>query len=112
MWAFGTSSVELWGMGEAARRGYYPEFNAMPVSFDAGDPGTSRPPSQPELLGIDAFADLLGVSTRHVRRLTDAGRCPPPVRLGKSVRWSRRTVEAWIADGCPSNCRRRPGVAR
>jgi excisionase family DNA binding protein len=77
----------------------------------AGDPGDGRPPSPPELLDVDAFAELLGVSTRHVRRLVDAGKCPPPVRLGKCCRWSRRAIETWVSDGCP-NCRKRPGVAR
>jgi predicted DNA-binding transcriptional regulator AlpA len=51
------------------------------------------------------------VSSRHVRRLVDAGRCPQPVRLGGCVRWPRHVVEAWVADGCP-NCRKRPGVSR
>ncbi len=77
----------------------------------AGAAGDPRPHPRPELIGVDDFAGLLGVSARHVRRLTDAGKCPPPVRLGKCCRWSRRTVEAWIADGCP-NCRKRPGVTR
>lgn len=72
--------------------------------------GTRANPS-PVMLDVGAFADLLGVSTRHVRRLVDAGKCPQPVRLGGCVRWPRPTVEAWIADGCP-NCRKRPGVAR
>jgi excisionase family DNA binding protein len=66
----------------------------------------------PAMLDADGFAELLGVSTRHVRRLVDAGKCPQPVRLGRSCRWPRQNVEAWIADGCPSNCRKRPGVAR
>jgi excisionase family DNA binding protein len=63
------------------------------------------------MIDVHGFADMLGVSTRHVRRLVDGGKCPPPVRLGGCVRWSRATVDAWIADGCP-NCRKRPGVAR
>jgi excisionase family DNA binding protein len=83
----------------------------MSPESPAGSPGGSRPAAPPELLGVDAFANLLGVSVRHVRRLADAGKCPPPVKLGKSVRWSRRAVEAWVADGCPS-CRRRQGGAR
>jgi len=63
------------------------------------------------MIDVSQFAELLGVSTRHVRRLVDAGRCPPPVRLGSCVRWPRPAVERWIADGCP-NCRKRPGVVR
>jgi excisionase family DNA binding protein len=63
------------------------------------------------MLDVEHVAELLGVSTRHVRRLVDAGKCPQPVRLGRACRWPRRVVETWIADGCP-NCRKRPGVAR
>jgi excisionase family DNA binding protein len=53
------------------------------------------------MLTVDTLADMLGVSTRHVRRLVDAGKCPQPVRLGRACRWSRNVVETWIADGCP-----------
>lgn len=63
------------------------------------------------MLDIVAFAETLGVSTRHVRRLVDAGKCPQPVRLGRVCRWPRPAVDSWIADGCP-NCRRRQGGAR
>lgn len=45
---------------------------------------------------------LLKVSTRHVWRLHDAGKLPAAVRLGKSVRWPRVLLEAWIAAGCPA----------
>jgi excisionase family DNA binding protein len=64
------------------------------------------------MLDVEAFARVLGVSSRHVRRLVDAGKCPAPVRLGRSCRWSRAAVETWIADGCPSNCRARRGVSK
>lgn len=72
--------------------------------------GTRATPS-PVMLDVEGFAGLLGVSTRHVRRLVDAGKCPQPVRLGGCVRWPRPAVERWIADGCP-NCRKRPGVSK
>lgn len=75
---------------------------------DAG--GTVRPTPTP-MLDVGTLADMLGVSTRHVRRLVDAGKCPPPVRLGRVCRWTRPAVDQWIADGCP-NCRKRPGVTR
>jgi excisionase family DNA binding protein len=52
------------------------------------------------LLDVKGVAALLTCSTRHVYRLTDAGRMPPPVRIGALVRWPRRTVEDWIAGGC------------
>lgn len=79
----------------------------------AGRPaGGNRAAPPSGMLDVEGVADLLGVSTRHVRRLVDAGRCPQPVRLGRVVRWPRPAVEGWIADGCPSNCRRRQGGAR
>ena len=55
-----------------------------------------------ELLDVGAVAQLLGVSARHVYRLTDAGHMPKPVRLGRLVRWPRKSVLDWIAAGCPA----------
>ena len=75
------------------------------------DASGTRATASPVMLDIEAFAGLLGVSTRHLRRLVDAGKAPQPVRLGGCVRWPRAAAEAWIADGCP-NCRRRAGGAR
>ena len=56
---------------------------------------------QPELLDVEAVARLCDCSAPHVRRLADAGRMPAPVRVGALVRWNRRAIEVWIADGCP-----------
>jgi excisionase family DNA binding protein len=54
------------------------------------------------LLDVRAVAALLDCSPRHVYRLADAGRMPPPVRLGALVRWRRQTIEDWISAGCPT----------
>jgi prophage regulatory protein len=81
------------------------------VSAAGTDASGNRAAPSPVMLDVEAFAALLGVSTRHLRRLVDAGKAPQPVRLGGCVRWPRHVVEAWIADGCP-NCRKRAGVAR
>ena len=58
------------------------------------------------LLTAEQVGQLLGCSWRTVYRLRDAGRIPPPVKLNGMVRWSRKEVEAWIDEGCPSH--RRP----
>jgi excisionase family DNA binding protein len=58
-------------------------------------------PQVPALLSVADIARLLSCSQRHVYRLSDAGRMPPPVRLGTLVRWAREPVEGWIADGYP-----------
>jgi excisionase family DNA binding protein len=52
------------------------------------------------LLDVRAVAALLNCSPRHVYRLADAGRMPPPVRLGALVRWRRQDLDAWLAGGC------------
>ena len=75
------------------------------------DAGGTQSAASAILLDVEAFAGVLGVSSRHVRRLVDAGKAPQPIRLGGCVRWPRHVVDTWIADGCP-NCRKRAGVAR
>lgn len=73
--------------------------------------GSSRPARLPEeaarslpespLIDVNDFATLLSCSAKHVRRMADGGRCPPPIRLGSLLRWNRRVVDEWIAAGCP-----------
>ncbi|MDA0917966.1 MAG: helix-turn-helix domain-containing protein [Planctomycetota bacterium] len=58
------------------------------------------------LLSVDEVSTYLTCSTRHVRRLADAGAMPRPVKLGTLVRWRRVDIERWVADGCP-RCDRR-----
>jgi excisionase family DNA binding protein len=61
----------------------------------------------PALMDVQAVAQLLNCSPRHIYRLSDSGRMPRPVRIGALVRWSRAAVEAWIAAGCPAEGGRR-----
>lgn len=70
---------------------------------DAAEPG------QLTLLDVNDVAHILRCSARTVYRLADAGRIPPPVKLGALSRWPRHVIEQWIADGCPPYERRRAG---
>lgn len=54
------------------------------------------------LLDVHAVAAMLGCSARHVYRLSDSGRMPPPVKLGALVRWKRTSLFEWIQENCPS----------
>jgi excisionase family DNA binding protein len=63
----------------------------------------------PALLDVLAVARLLDCSSRHVYRLSDAGRMPRPVRIGALARWPRQAIERWIAAGCPAEGGRRRG---
>ena len=66
---------------------------------------------------VGDIATLLKVSSRHVRRLADAGAMPRPLHVGRLVRWRRSTgnpvtgVDDWLAAGCPS-CRPAPKARR
>jgi excisionase family DNA binding protein len=64
-------------------------------------PTMSAPePASAVLLDVRAVARLLGCSPRHVYRLADAGKMPPPLKLGALVRWRRQDLDAWLAGGC------------
>ena len=52
------------------------------------------------LLDVHAVAEMCYCSTRHVYRLSDAGKMPRPVKLGALVRWNRKEIEDWISGGC------------
>jgi predicted DNA-binding transcriptional regulator AlpA len=62
--------------------------------------GTSANTLTPALLDAKQCAALLGCSTRHWARLVDMGNAPASIRLGRCVKWDRRLLESWIADGC------------
>ena len=50
---------------------------------------------------VDAVAQLLSISPRHAWGLDSSGRLPRPIRLGRSVRWDRAELKAWLAAGAP-----------
>ena len=53
------------------------------------------------LLTVPYVAEMCGVAPETVRRLTDRGAMPKPVRLGRAVRYRLAEIESWITDGCP-----------
>lgn len=54
-------------------------------------------------------ARLTMISARSIDRLVSCGKFLPPVRLGGRVLWNRRTLEQWVAAGCPDPARSREG---
>lgn len=50
-------------------------------------------------------AELFGISRAHVWKLHSSGRMPTPIRLGRAVRWDRKSLEAWLAAGAPTRDR-------
>lgn len=56
-----------------------------------------RPGQLPRLVSIEAVAEHLGVSVRHVRRLVYERRIPY-VKWGHLVRFDVDDVNAWVAE--------------
>lgn len=50
------------------------------------------------LVRAKEIAAFLGCSPKHVRKLADKGEFPKPVKAGRLLRWSRHSVEQWLAD--------------
>lgn len=63
---------------------------------------TQPVPATTQLFDVQAVAELLRCSPRHVYRLVDAGRMPRPVKLGQLCRWPRRRILDWVDAGCPT----------
>ena len=56
----------------------------------------------PLLIDVRAVAELLGVSSRHILRLAEAGKMPPARKLGHLRRWSKSEIDEWVSAGCPA----------
>ena len=50
-----------------------------------------------ELLTISEVCEMMGLSAGQVRRLSEAGQLPAPIKLRNNVRWLRTDLMAWIA---------------
>jgi excisionase family DNA binding protein len=75
--------------------------NGPPV---AKVPRTSGREGPVALAAADA-AKLLGISLSHFYQLQKTARLPVAVRLGRSARWIRAELEAWLEAGAPTRRR-------
>lgn len=58
-------------------------------------------PANPQAITAKEFANLLGISQRHLWTLLAKKRVPQPIRLGRAVRWNRNHVMSWLSAGAP-----------
>jgi hypothetical protein len=83
-----------------------PAGGVTPASRNARPAPQPRKQAELGSLAVTAeeLAEMLRVSLRHVRRQEASGKLPPPVRIGRSLRY-RVTgpfgVRAWLDAGCP-----------
>ncbi|MGF1635239.1 MAG: helix-turn-helix transcriptional regulator [Phycisphaerae bacterium] len=47
-------------------------------------------------------ASYCGVTPAAWRKLDASGRCPSPIKLGRTLLWRRADLDRWITDGCPA----------
>ena len=50
------------------------------------------------LLSVGEAAQLVGLSERTVWKLSGCGELPPPIRIGRSVRWLRQRLDDFLAE--------------
>jgi len=60
-------------------------------------PSTEHKGPPPKLLTKPDVMSLLGVSDRTLEKLVSGRKFPPPLRLGKTVRWPEPKVHEWLA---------------
>jgi len=48
------------------------------------------------LMSAEQFAITLGCSVRHLSKLRKGDQLPPPVRVGKTLRWRVGEVRGWV----------------
>jgi excisionase family DNA binding protein len=58
---------------------------------------------EPELLHVDEAARLLRIGRTRAYEMTQSGEMPGLVRIGRSVRVSRRRLLAWIDEQSAAN---------
>lgn len=62
---------------------------------------SEQPVDAEQLLDVTECAQWLKVSCKTIRRWSEQGHFPQPVRLGdKLVRWKVSALRAWVDDDC------------
>ena len=72
---------------------------------------TTKPQTAAKLLTVPEVAEICGIAPETVRRMTDRGAMPAPVRLGRAVRYRLSDLESWIQSGCHDLSKRGPSNA-
>ena len=58
----------------------------------------AKSPSRRVYIGTARVADLLGCSEQSIRNWTAAGMLPPPVPIGRNLRWPLDTILAFARE--------------
>ena len=58
---------------------------------------TSHPSFPPALLAFEPLSHYVGFGRSRIYQLVGAGEFPQPIKVGKSSRWVKAEVDAWIS---------------
>jgi excisionase family DNA binding protein len=64
--------------------------------------GQKPPDDQGLLIDSKHAAKLLRISERTLWEMHHTGGMPPPIRIGRAVRWSLEALKRWVEEGCPA----------
>lgn len=64
-------------------------------------PATVQRITPPRTYSTDDLAAALGLCTRTIRRMADAGAIPGRFRVGGRIRYRADEIDRWISAGCP-----------
>ena len=62
-------------------------------------PADHKPPEDWLLIDSRQAAKLLNFWARTLWRMQHTGSIPPPIRIGRTVRWSLATLNKWVEEG-------------
>lgn len=62
---------------------------------------SSTAAAEPLLIDINEVARLTGFSRGKLYSMQSTGAMPAPLKVGRSTRWRRADIEAWVDLGCP-----------
>ena len=58
---------------------------------------SSHPSSPPALLAFEPLSHYVGFGRSRIYQLIAAGEFPQPIKVGKSSRWVKAEIDAWIS---------------
>ena len=58
---------------------------------------SSHPSFPPALLAFEPLSDYVSFGRSHIYQLIAAGEFPKPIKVGKSSRWVKAEIDAWIS---------------
>jgi excisionase family DNA binding protein len=76
----------------------------IPLPIDAAKAGTTMntiPQLERRLGDTKCVAALLNVSEKTIRRMTDAGKLPGVLRIGRLLRYDLKILDLWITQEGP-----------